>query len=324
MAMTTYEYAIEDCDVPEVRHGKLTEYRKLRSKCLDLLGDSADTSVGNQIRNLAWQTTVFRTLNEGRRLESTRPVNGALWELITAGYANLVTLGIRKLVDTHDRSGSVPIILKMLEQQSELLTREMFVCYDGLPYDYGKVKRSEDARVLRQNNGVWWGKTRGPLAWSTSERMHEFFDRFTGNKDRRMRDDRIPRAIFDTLKAQLSHPAIEKVCTFVDKHVAHAERIDQSAAPIPVATYNDVDAALRQIVRVTSFISSAIFADALGSVVPTPQFDVLEHLDQPWVTTSNIAALQQHWDELSSRMDSWEHGVEQELFSESAKSQKNS
>jgi len=30
---------------------------------------------------------VFRTLNEARRLEPEHAVNGAMWELITAGYA---------------------------------------------------------------------------------------------------------------------------------------------------------------------------------------------------------------------------------------------
>jgi len=53
----------------------------------------------NQVQELAWHTATFRTLNEARRIEPDRAVNGAMWELMIAGYANLMTLGIRGLVD---------------------------------------------------------------------------------------------------------------------------------------------------------------------------------------------------------------------------------
>ena len=34
-----------------------------------------------------------RTLNEARQMETERLVNGELWQVVTAGYASLVTLG---------------------------------------------------------------------------------------------------------------------------------------------------------------------------------------------------------------------------------------
>jgi len=67
----------------------LSEYRLFRRKCLEYLRGDTDTSVMNQIYGLSWHTAVYRTLNEARRLEPDRVVNGAMWGLLTAGYANL-------------------------------------------------------------------------------------------------------------------------------------------------------------------------------------------------------------------------------------------
>lgn len=56
----------------------------------------------------------------------------------------------------------------------------------------------------------------------------------------------------------------------------------------------------------TNFLSASFFHDAaFGSVVPTPQFDVLAELDKPFVTTDSLPLLHRHWDELSAAVDKW-------------------
>jgi hypothetical protein len=100
-----------------------------------------------------------------------------------------------------------------------------------------------------------------------------------------------------------------------DRRIAHAERLSEPSEPIPTATYNDVDQALQQIVRMANFLSTSFFYDAaFGSVVPTPQFDVLEALDQPWITTENLPVLHKYWDELSESMDAWANGASDDDF----------
>ena len=69
MAVPTYDFPIDQCDVPVVRHAALGEYRTFRSKCLEYINGDALTSVMNQVHDLAWHTAVFRTLNEGHRHE---------------------------------------------------------------------------------------------------------------------------------------------------------------------------------------------------------------------------------------------------------------
>ena len=261
----------------------------------------------NQVHNLTWHTAVFRTLNEARRLEPTRNVNGAMWELIVAGYANLMALGIRRLVDNHPETISVWNVITQVEKRPELLTREKFICYDGLPYDYASVQEAYIAsRDMSSGAHVRWIPTRGPEAWGMSEMMHRAFDALSGSPKKRKRSDTIQPSILADLKAQLSCPAIQSVCTMADKRIAHAERRADDSDAVPLVTYNDIDEALQHIVRVANYLSSAIFYDAtFGSVVATPQFDVLDGLDQPWVKTDNIPALHQYWREICDSMDKW-------------------
>src|SRR5258708_35967653 len=86
-----------------------------------------------QVHGLAWHTAVYRTLNEARRIEPERVVNRAMWELLTAGYAKLMTLGIRRLVDKNPSTDSVWNVIAQIEKRPELLPRENFISFDGLP-----------------------------------------------------------------------------------------------------------------------------------------------------------------------------------------------
>lgn len=311
MSIPEYEYSPEQCDVPEVRRNALIEYREFRRKCLEYLRGDADSSVMNQVHDLAWHTAVFRTLNEARRLEPDRTVNGAMWELITAGYTNLMTLGIRRLVDRDSRTDSVWNVIAYIEKHPGMLRRENFVCYDGLPYDHSAVYEQHIRSGRLALDKPTWLPTKGPDAWGTSEILHKSFDAFAGYPARRGRLDTVQPSVLAALKAGLEHDTIKAVCTMADRTVAHAERIAKDSDAVPLVTYNVIDQALQNVIRVASFLSARFFNDAaIGSVVPVPQFDVLKALDQPWVTADNLPALHQYWNDLSNTMDKWADGEE--------------
>jgi hypothetical protein len=306
MGISDYEYPLEQCDVPAVRRNALQEYRKFRHRCLEYLRGDADSSVMNQVHGLAWHTAVFRTLNEARRLEPGRAVNGAMWELITEGYANLMALGIRRLVDKDPRTDSVWNVIAQVEKHPELLRRENFVCYDGLPYDYEAVFQRHINSGKFDSGGPRWLPTKGPEAWATSKLLHQAFDAMAGFPAKRRRLEKAEPSILAALKADLEHETIKAVCIMADKTIAHAERLAETSDAIPTVTYNTIDQAMERIIRVASFLSAHFFYDAaFGSVVPVPQFNVLEALDQPWVNTESLPALHEHWDTLSNTMETW-------------------
>lgn len=306
MSIPEYEYTLEQCDVPAVRRNALKEYRAFRRRCLEFLRGDNDTSVMNQVHGLAWHTAVFRTLNEARRIEPQRTVNGAMWELVSEGYASLMTLGIRRLVDRDTRTDSVWNVIAHVEKHPGMLRRENFVCYDGLPYDYKAVFERQVTSGSFGTGQARWLPTKGSEAWATSKLLHQAFDSIAGYPARRGRLDKVQPTVIATLKAHLEHDSIRAVCTMANKIVAHAERLAEDSDAVPTVTYDMIDQALENIIQVASFLSSHFFYDAaFGSVVPVPQFDVLEALDQPWVTAENLPALHKHWDELSDMMEKW-------------------
>jgi hypothetical protein len=307
MTIPEYQYTLEQCDVPEVRRAALNAYRIFRRKCLEDMRGSAETSVMNQVHNLTWHTAVFRVLNEARRLEPDRRVNGPMWELIVAGYANLMTLGIRRLVDKNPKTDSVWNVIVQVAKRPELLTREMFVCYDGLPYDCEAGYRDYVGSLdMSRVSHASWLVTTGPEAWASSEMLHKAFDLLAGRPKKRRRGDVIQLSILESLRTRLSSPAIERVRNLADKRMAHAERWAEGSGAVPSVTYNGIDEALGHIVSVANYLSSSFFYDAaFASVVATAQFDVLSDLDEPWVKTEHIPALHRHWSEICTSMDRW-------------------
>lgn len=316
MSVSDYEYLLEQCDVPEARRRALEEFRGFRRKCLEYLNGDSATSVANQVYSLTWQTVVFRTLNEARRLEPRRRVNGAFWELTSIGYAHIMALGIRKLIDKDKRADSLWNVIAQLERRPELLRREFLVCYDGLPYDHAAA--SERWRsTLDMSTGVHvrWSPTRGPEAWSSSERLHATFDALAGYPKKRRRADLPQRSVIAYLKNQLASPPVTKVATSADRMFAHAERIAAGSEELHMPTYENIDEALRSLVRVANFISSTIFNDgAFGDVVPTPQFDALDGLQRPWVTRKNLPALELHWESLTGTINRWAYDTNQDFL----------
>ena len=61
---------------------------------------------------------------------------------------------------------------------------------------------------------------------------------------------------------------------------------------------------------ITDFFSDAAF----GSVVPVPQFDVLEHLDAPWVDAAHLPALHEHWHAVSDRLADWTDNLDEHFL----------
>lgn len=311
MRSPSYRYPVEECDVSVDQRPQLAAYRTFRDDCLKQLQGDTDTSVLSQILELTWHTLIFRTLNEARRIEESRTVNGAMWELITTGHATILTLGVRRLVDRHSAADSAWNVIRTIERRTELLTRQNFVCHDGLPFDNESAWQNF-LSTRAPGSGPQWLATHGPNAFDSSARMHETFDALSGYPSHRHRQDRIQPDVFITLRQALEHSSIKRVCNVADKQIAHAERLKPNSPPISPITYNDVDEALSTIVRVCEFVSCDILGEGgFSSIVATPQFDVLEALDKPWCLSSSLSNLNDYWYETTRKMEEWASSAEE-------------
>src|SRR5258708_10542607 len=116
------------------------------------------------------------------------------------GHVATQVLAIRRLVDDGNSDIiSLRRLVKDMRRNFALFTRENFVCFDGLPYDYEAVQRKE--MMERIGAGVFWGETSGPAAHSTSRMAHEQFDRLACIRpENRRREDRLPISLVTTIE----------------------------------------------------------------------------------------------------------------------------
>jgi hypothetical protein len=298
-------YSVEECDVRKSERRALEQYRQMRRKWLESIRGAADNTISKQIHQLAWNTTVFHTLNEARRIESERKVNSSMWNLVVDGYAHIAALGIRRLVDHHKSTNSIKRVLLDMEANKHLFSREFFVCYDGLPYDHEAAEeRRFAARDLSTIGQPMWVSTTGPDAGFSSKRRHHVFDCLEDKSRKPGRSQPISTEIFERLKKMLNSEVIKKVCTMADKVFAHPEH--HSSRTFEYANYHEVIEALGIVSQVTQFVSATLLDDAaFGSIVPTPQYDVLENLDQAWVRKASLDELNSFWNELAGSLDLW-------------------
>ncbi len=99
---------------------------------------------------LVWQDAVFRLFNEAWRLEDSAQPSGVtaplLAEAVVNGYVANLVLGVSRLTDKADygKSGARNVVslrrlVDEIKGKRDLITRENFVCYDGLVYDVNTI-----------------------------------------------------------------------------------------------------------------------------------------------------------------------------------------
>lgn len=284
-----------DCDVKD-KEG-LALFRLKRAEWKKCLID--DTfSVSKQIMNMLWNDTVFRTINEARRLTHERHsndigFNGPLLELFDQGYGTSQVMAIRRLTDPnfYDPNRAVISLPRLIEDMrfnSDLITRENYVCHEGTAFE----------GVSHEKDGINW------MHW---KRKHEYFDRLSKiPPDKRARTDKIDKQVFKELTKELK--VCEGLRTYANKFVAHASdsknRISLTDNQRRI-TLQRLDECYKAIIRVASFIGAVILYEHSLGGVPVPQFNHLENLDKPIVFRDDIVKLDVFWNTRVKEVNAW-------------------
>jgi hypothetical protein len=153
-----------------------------------------------------------------------------------------------------------------------------------------------------------WTRLGGPQDATTPRLLHEAFDRLSGSTaSSRQRTDEIANGIFDEIDALLSDPAIIAVRDRRHKFVAHAADA-RSRASVPLAGYSismeDVEKALRPILRANAKLQSDILQASGTGLMATAQFNILEGLGGS-LTDDQLADLHEIWDGLTHERNEW-------------------
>jgi hypothetical protein len=193
-----YVYPIAQCDVPRERHAALRSYRDKRRLWLSWIDTDEHHAIWKVLSSMVWTDVSFKVLTHLAINDQNSALNNSLLrEALIDGQVATQLLAIRRLMD--DSSGdiiSLRRLVKALRRNFALFTRENYVCFDGLPYDYEAAQRKE--MMERAGKGFFWGETSGPGAHGTSRMAHEQFDKLAGiDPAKRNREDRLPASSDD-------------------------------------------------------------------------------------------------------------------------------
>jgi hypothetical protein len=319
-ARLKYKHTIDQCDVKDKATCK--QFRKKRKQWMEWIGGDDPNSIIKQIYSVVWDYALFCTVNELRRIAAENPedgigFNGPVIRLFDAGFATTQATAIRRLIEWPARRPdraviSIRTVLKDVRDNLGLITRENYICYDGLPYDYASVRDDLFARkhsgVPRRFTGVM--PVDGPEGWPMSDRAHSAFDRLAQVKaENRLRTDVIKEDILDHLEAQLK--PCDKVKMYVNKFIAHGaapETRGALSADKHGLTLERLESCHKAIYGVASFINGQLLWESNIGGVPVPQFDHLKGIDMRWASEDGLVKAQEKWNEITKDVSRWDAG----------------
>jgi hypothetical protein len=93
-------------------------------------GDGAEYSIWSQIRDMVWRDTVWRTINEARRLTANGSYfaqNGLVAEFIDLSYVESQALAVGRLVDRTKNVVSLWRLVQEIGNKRTTITREAYL-----------------------------------------------------------------------------------------------------------------------------------------------------------------------------------------------------
>jgi hypothetical protein len=313
-----YTFAITQCDVPPERRAALQSYRDKRRLWLSWIDKDEHHAIWQVLSSMVWTDASFKMLSHfAMGDESNALSNTLLGQALIDGHVATQVLAIRRLVDD-GRNDIISLrrLIKDLKRNFGLITRENFVCFDGVPYDYEAVQQKE--MMKRVGKGAFWGETSGPGAHSTSRMAHEQFDRLSGIRPaNRTREDRLPTRLLTTIEAWLADSGADELAKWSHTYLAHAGGPESRKRIADlIVTANKITDAIKALARVTEAISAwLLFAGGRSnSLMPVAQFNPFEKLDRPIMQAGADDDAYKLWHQLSDERNLYLEGVDVELI----------
>lgn len=311
-----YTSRVEDCDVTD--RAALIKYRAKRDEWLRWY-DSTEgepNSIQQQLFSMFFTDMTYRILAEARQAQgssNTPPQSPLLAHLLDQGYVATQVLAIRRLLDKGKDVVSVRRLLDDIADHRHLITREIYVCYNGLPYDAESWQKLPQTTEIK----IWGIDAPGLSDYLGSRERHKTFDRLSGVAPaNRTRGDLIQTSIFDKLSQWLNSTPAAKLVKLSHKFFAHAA----SLASLGSLQYSgivlkDIEDIQRAITRVERALTDEVlFVAVARDVVPMPPLGLFKGLDNPYTTAQAIETMYQRWKELSADREKWRGGIENDLY----------
>lgn len=288
------------CDVSDKE--SLARFRERRRVWEEWQTTDEVHSIHKQIDEMIFDHAIFESINLASKIAAENEDSSvavsptAFWYLHKSYVANQF-MAIRRLYDEDHRGDTITLkrLLRDVKENFELFTRENFVCHDGLPFDPKPDREKHNAEMMKRGSGAHWVQ-RQPF--HLSEQRHSLFDSLLRIVDKSYnitgaRDESLPVDLIHRASNHLGCCA--NVQTIASKFIAHAAdqnnraRLNDTEANI---TFGHIEKCHLALCSVAHFIGSDLLLD-YPLCIATPQFEVFENFNKPWVKESDITRLQE-------------------------------
>ena len=303
-----YETKPENCGVDAAR---VIAFRELRDQILGLL-ETDPQSIRKQLSELFWQDATFRLFNLARRFstpgQEKSAVAGLLANYLDTAYVTREVVEVSRLLE---RPGpdpakgviSLPAVVELLRKGTLVITRDVYVCHDGLPYDYEAAAAADFRKHLAAGGGFRWSSTEP----TQSEFAHATFDRLSGKRpEDRQPSDTLKPGLLRWLERHLVCDEAAKILRLRNKVFAHAANSHSRGGgwEREGISLNDVDAVHKRILEVAEVLSTSVSGDTLTPAA-VPQFDILDGLSRPFIAEADRAELYEAWASYTHEREQW-------------------
>lgn len=308
-----WQHAIEDCDIHD-KH-RLREFRSKADIWIKSLEKDDQNSISSQILQMMWDDAAWRSLNRARFIARDREDIGTssiVGSLLDRGYISGQVIAISRLLERgaarpQKQINSLRRLVDEISNSQHLITREIYICRDGLPYDHITARLTE-SNISQKNFIPTW--LNSPLDFHQSLLLHEEFDRLSGvSPEQRSRDDLIANTLFERLSKTLEDAVFQDILELRHKSIAHAadEISRRSSKNLRGGiSLDEIAKAHYLLLGVYQAISSNILYQSwLGSAVATPQYDQFEGLNKPIIDDDNFHELYDFWRDHCSERNDW-------------------
>lgn len=272
-------------------HGQHEIEQKVR-EWHTLLNGQDDNYPGKQVRALVFRAQVFRTFMGIEELRSgTEPdfepnINYLLWDELWRGYVERQSSAIRRLCERQNERKEKKVtslrslvcdVIKCASRYPNIDSAELIIAYKLVQ----PTKETANAiEYVRANPGEYRMFSDGP---ELEAKLHDI-------------DSKLIKC--------------NKLCTYVDKYIAHAASIDSRElvyakdSALRKITYGDIFNAEKNIWNAYQSLRWLLFrSDDTNRIYFS--YNRFEYLDIPLVKCEEIAIIKEKWDRVESEINKW-------------------
>jgi hypothetical protein len=271
--MQHHKKPLEECDVADKE--RLAVYRYFRAKWVEMLNGQDEHAISTQITALLDADLEFHTIDYSKTLskESGVPQNSMVHSFVNRGFIAHQVFAIRRVTEEYQGQKnkavySLPRIISEIKEQRDLITRELYVCVDGDPYEDASHKGD------------------------TSFRHQQFDELSQVGAAERKRDDRIHDETFKQLCRRFDSAKVFRI--YAGKVLAHGAD-PKTRKGNERFGFSDLDKAYRDLIWLTNRLSTHLLCSSEHEFLPAHTMDMLEHIENGLCPRSKVEKLADYW-----------------------------